>query len=306
MSDFVRINDVGPRDGLQNQAQILTPEQRIALINGLVDAGVPSIEVGSFVSPKAVPAMAGAAEIVTSLNQEGINKRAYLQSLVPNQKGYELARDAGAEAVLLVVCASETMNQKNVRMGINDGLGQAREIIQQAKTDGIDVLACIAVAWECPFEGKTNPSVVLDMAAKLTEFGAHELVIADTIGAAMPNAVNGLMKQLIAQHPNQAIACHFHDTRAMGLANVYAALEAGVRRFDASVGGLGGCPFAPGATGNIATEDVVMMLQQMGMHTGIDLTKLMAVGQLAGEMTGTPTGGRAHQWRSLQLQKARL
>ncbi|MDF3125317.1 hydroxymethylglutaryl-CoA lyase [Rheinheimera sp. 1928-s] len=306
MNDFVRINDVGPRDGLQNQARILTPQQRLQLIHALVDAGVPSIEVGSFVSPKAVPAMAGAAEIVTSLNKAGINKSAYLQSLVPNQRGYELAREAGSQAVLLVVCASETMNQKNVRMGIADGLAQARDIIHQAKSDAIDVMACIAVAWECPFEGKTDPKVVLNMAAQLSEFGAHELVIADTIGAAMPNAVHSLMKELAAQQSGQALACHFHDTRALGLANVYAALEAGIRRFDASVGGLGGCPFAPGATGNIATEDVVMMLQQMGFQTGIDLARLMAVGQLAGEMTGTTTGGRAHQWRSLQLQKSRL
>ncbi|WP_337879428.1 hydroxymethylglutaryl-CoA lyase [Rheinheimera sp.] len=306
MSEFVRINDVGPRDGLQNQARLLTPEQRIQLIHGLIDAGLPSIEVGSFVSPKAVPAMAGADQIVHSLNQAGLNQRAYLQSLVPNQKGYELAKAAGAEAVLLVVCASETMNQRNVRMGIQDGLAQAREMIQQAKADAIDVLACIAVAWECPFEGKTDPEVVLDMAAQLCSFGADELVIADTIGAATPKAVHSLMRQLNAQQPEQLLACHFHDTRAMGLANVYAALEAGIRRFDASVGGLGGCPFAPGATGNIATEDVVMMLQQMGFETGIELEKLMAVGQLAGEMTGTATGGRAHQWRSLQLQKSRL
>ncbi|KXI30448.1 hydroxymethylglutaryl-CoA lyase [Paraglaciecola hydrolytica] len=305
MTEFVRINDVGPRDGLQNQATILSPAQRLELIHALVVAGLPAIEVGSFVSPKAVPAMAGASEIVTSLNKDGVNKQAYLQSLIPNQKGYELAKEAGAEAVLLVVCATETMNQKNVRMSIYDGLAQAQDIISQAKTDKIDVLTCIAVAWECPFEGKTSPKVVIDLAAKLAGFGAKELVIADTIGAATPKSVFSLMSELSKQHSQHSLACHFHDTRAMGLANVYAALEAGIRRFDASVGGLGGCPFAPGATGNVATEDVVMMLHQMGFNTGIDLEKLMAVGQLAGQMTHTQTGGRAHNWRQLQLDKGK-
>ncbi|WP_448212019.1 hydroxymethylglutaryl-CoA lyase [Colwellia sp. MEBiC06753] len=299
--NYVRINDVGPRDGLQNQATILTPEQRLTLIHGLIDAGLPAIEVGSFVSPKAVPAMAGTDQIVSEL----VNAPVYSQALVPNLKGYQLAKAAGAKSVLLVVCATETMNQKNVRMSVNDSLAQAQEIITLAKADNIDVLTCIAVAWQCPFEGPTDPNVVFELADKLYAQGSDELVIADTIGAANPASVAQLMKPLIDHYPSARIACHFHDTRAMGLANIASALNVGVRRFDASIGGLGGCPFAPGATGNVATEDVVMMLHQMGYQTGIDLEKLIQVGQLAGEMTSQPTGGRAHNWRSLQIAQGK-
>ncbi|WNC72192.1 hydroxymethylglutaryl-CoA lyase [Thalassotalea psychrophila] len=299
MTKFVRITDVGPRDGLQNQATILTPEQRGKIIAGLVDAGVPNIEVGSFVSPKAVPAMAGVADIYQQLPAG----KAYYQALIPNEKGYQLAKTAGAKAVMMVVCATETMNQKNVRLSVNDGLKQARDIISQGKQDGIDVICCIAVAWECPFEGKTDNQQVINMASYLDEAGAKEIILADTIGAATPEAVAHLVEKVASSVSIKKLACHFHDTRAMGLANVYAALQVGIRKFDAALGGLGGCPFAPGATGNVATEDVVMMLHQMGYDTGINLEDLMKVSNLAGEMVGQDIGGRADKWRQLQLEK---
>ncbi len=298
---FVWINDVGPRDGLQNQAVHLSVEQRLQLIHGLIEAGVPSVEVGSFVSPKAVPAMAGAADILAALP----NGATDYQVLIPNLKGYQLARDAGARTVMMVVCSTETMNQKNVRSSVEQSLQAAAELIQQARQDGVRVLACAAVAWECPFEGATPPAQVLKLADRLTEAGAEELIIADTIGAANPDSVFNLMRSLAAEQGSERLTCHFHDTRAMGLANVYAALEAGIRKFDSSVGGLGGCPFAPGATGNVATEDVVMMLHQMGYTTGIDLPALMKVGLLAGSMTQQDTGGRAARWRQLQLDKGK-
>jgi hydroxymethylglutaryl-CoA lyase len=177
------------------------------------------------------------------------------------------------------------------------------EILQRAKSDGVRVSATIAVAFECPFDGPTAPAVVLDVARRMGELGADELCIADTIGAANPQQVSRLTQALVADHGAEKLACHFHDTRAMGLANVYAALESGIRKFDASIGGLGGCPFAPGASGNVATEDVVMMLQQMGFSTGISLPALMQASQLAQELTGSAPGGRAKMWLERNLER---
>lgn len=302
MDNFVYLNDVGPRDGLQNQATILSPAQRLQLINALVDAGVTSIEAGSFVSEKAVPAMAGCAEVFAGLPARG-NVR--YSALAPTLKYYEQAINAGARVIEVFVCATEAMNQKNVRTSIAGSMRAAAELIKRANEDGIDTIACVAVAWECPFEGKTNPEVVRKMAHQYIDMGAGSLLIADTIGAANPQDVLGLMSELAQEHGADRLGCHFHDTRAMGMANVFSALQAGIRRFDASVGGLGGCPFAPGATGNVATEDLVMMLHQMGYQTGINLEKLMAAGQLAGELTNTATGGRGNRWRRLQLEKGR-
>ena len=302
MGKRVYINDVAPRDGLQNQATVLTPQQRLLLIQALVEAGVTAIEAGSFVSDKAVPAMAGAANVFTNLPEQ---ERVRYSALAPNLKYYEKARNAGVKVLEVFVCATETMNQKNVRASVAESMAAAGDMIAQAEQDDIEVIACIAVAWECPFEGKTNPAQVAKMAQEFVDIGAQSLVIADTIGAASPLAVQELMSSLAETHGAEKLACHFHDTRAMGVANAYAALQAGIRHFDASVGGLGGCPFAPGATGNVATEDLVMMLHQMDFETGIDLEKLMAAGRLAGELTGVATGGRADRWRQMQLEKGR-
>lgn len=291
--ETVIVHDVGPRDGLQNQSQLLTPAQRLQLIEALVAAGLKYIEFGAFVSPKAVPAMAGTDELAALLPPGP-----QYTALIPNKKGYELARAAGVRSMMLVVAASNTMNEKNIRMRTEAAMAVSAEVLEQGRADGIAVQACIATAWECPFEGATDPGVVSQLGARLREAGASRVVIADTIGAAHPGQVKGLMQRLVGELGAEALTCHFHDTRAMGVANAYAALEAGIRSFDASVGGLGGCPFAPGATGNIATEDLVMMLQLMGFETGIDIDKLIIAGQLAGTLTGTPTGGRAHKWLS--------
>ena len=294
MAEHVIVNDVAPRDGLQNQATILSPAQRLQLIQALLDAGLRHIEIGAFVSPKAVPAMAGTEEIAAGL--PAID--AEFSALIPNRRGYERAREAGIRTMGLVVAASNTMNERNIRMTTDAALGVAREVLQQGHTDGLQVQVCIATAWECPFEGATPPDTVCTLADELIKAGASELIIADTIGAAHPRQVRSLMERLAETIGAQRLICHFHDTRALGMANAYAALEAGIRRFDASAGGLGGCPFAPGATGNIATEDLVMMLSAMGFTTGIDLEKLILAGQLAGTLAGTPTGGRAHAWLS--------
>ncbi len=288
MTEQVIVNDVGPRDGLQNQPKVLAPEQRVALVKALLDAGVRHIEAGAFVSPKAVPAMAGAAQVLAGIPDVA---GAHYSVLIPNLKGYELAVEAGARQVAMVLYASDGMAQKNVNMSKRQAEQDTTAILERARKDGVRVAATISVAFECPFDGPTDPVEVERIAADFIAQEVDELVIADTIGAANPAQVRSLMDRLVETHGPQRLACHFHDTRAMGLANVFAALESGIRRFDASIGGLGGCPFAPGASGNVATEDVVMMLQQMGYRTGIDLARLVEAAELARELTGTAPAG---------------
>ena len=300
MNDSVFITDVGPRDGLQNQPKILTAGERLDLISALADAGLPGIEVGSFVSPKAVPAMAGTGELIPQLSAaSGVQYSA----LIPNMKGYELARDAGVRSVNMVLYASEGMARANVNMTIAEAENIAADILSCARTDGIEVIAAVSVAFECPFDGATDPGVVRDAAQKFLQLGVDQIVIADTIGAANPQQVRSLTAGLVSDNGAEKLGCHFHDTRAMGVANVFAALESGVRRFDASIAGLGGCPFAPGASGNVATEDVVMMLEQMGYTTGIDLDALLRASDLAETLTGTAPGGRAKAWLKPWLAK---
>ena len=300
MADKVIVNDVGPRDGLQNQPWVLTPDQRLQLIAALVAAKLKHIEFGSFVSPKAVPAMAGTDTLAAQLPTGDIE----FTALIPNRKGYELALQAGVRSMALVVAASDTMNQKNIRMDTEAAMAVCAEVLAQGRADGVAVQAYVATAWECPFQGATDPARVSQLTTQLLSAGSSQVVIADTIGAAHPEQVKRLMQRLVAENGAGVLACHFHDTRAMGLANAYAALEAGIRRFDASIGGLGGCPFAPGATGNVATEDLVMMLELMGYDTGIDIDALLLAARLAGELTGTATGGRALPW--LARNTARL
>ena len=292
MAEAIIINDVGPRDGLQNQSKILQIHERLQLIRALLEAKVTHIEVGSFVSPKAVPAMAGTGELVQALKgaSEG------LSVLIPNVRGYELALEAGAQTVAMVVYPSDGMAQKNVGMSRAKADVAAEEIIERSKDDGVRVNATIAVAFECPFDGPTDPSAVSTAAAKFLKLGVESFVLADTIGAANPVQVSALMNRLVAENGASRLTCHFHDTRALGMANVYAAVEAGIRCFDASIAGLGGCPFAPGAAGNIATEDAVMMLHAMGFDTGIDLSRLLEASDLAEQLTGSAPGGRSKPW----------
>jgi hydroxymethylglutaryl-CoA lyase len=213
-------------------------------------------------------------------------------------KGYELARSAGASTVAVVVSATETMNQKNINMSLQQTLETAANIIRRGRAEGARVQAYLSVAFECPYEGKVAADTILSQARQLAAWDADEIVIADTIGAADPASVRSLLNALVAEHGAEKIACHFHDTRAMGLANTFAAIESGVRRFDSSLGGLGGCPFAPGAKGNVATEDVVMMCEQMGFKTGVQMPLLLAAVKMVSELTGHTQGGRAHYWLS--------
>ena len=302
--DRVIVNDVGPRDGLQNQPKILSPGERVQLVRALLAAGMDHVEVGAFVSPKAVPAMAGADRVLAGLADTADE---ILTVLIPNVRGYELATAAGARSVCMVLYGSDGMAQANVQMSREQAETATAEILKLARADGVRVTATIAVAFECPFDGPVDSSLVGDITRRFLELGTDQLCIADTIGAANPQQVRSLTRALVGEHGADRIGCHFHDTRALGLANVFAALESGIRTFDASIGGLGGCPFAPGAAGNVATEDVVMMLEQMGYDTGIDLDGLMRAAELAQDLTGTAPGGRASAWlkRHLVKQKRR-
>ena len=299
MTNQVTIKEVAARDGLQAQSVEISLDQRRELILSLVAAGVPELEIGSFVSPKAVPQMAGTDALAQTL-PEAMTK---YSALVPNMKGYELARREGIDQLAIVVSATEQMNQNNIRKSLEDTFSMASEIMRRAREEQVDIHAYLAVAFECPYEGRVNASVVMDQAQQLMRDAPGRLVIADTIGAANPRAVKSMMTELVAQFGVEALGCHFHDTRAMGLANVFAALDAGVRQFDSSAGGLGGCPFAPGAKGNVATEDVVMLCESAGLSTGINIGSLLESVAHLTQMIGSEQGGRAHYWLTHNWQK---
>ena len=294
------VNDVAPRDGLQNHPTAVSPADRARLVNGLVDAGVPAVEVASFVSPRAVPRMAGAAEVVARLDLD----RADFSALVPNRKGYELACGAGIRSIALVLSATETMNRENINMSLDEATGVCRDVLQQASSDGLEARCYLSVAFECPFEGTVPDAEIERLATAMFEAGATEIIVADTIGAGNPARAKALFGRMAAAFGADRLAAHLHDTRALALANVWQALECGIRKFDTSLGGLGGCPFAPGAAGNLATEDLVSMLHQAGFSTGIDLQALLGVlGQLE-SLVGTHVGGRVLPWLKRQVAAA--
>lgn len=299
MAEKILINDVGPRDGLQNQPKLLSVEQRLSLLHALVDARLQYIEFGAFVSPGAVPAMADSDALARQLPRGDV----HFSALIPNRRGYDIGCTNGIATMNLVIAASNSMNLKNIRMSTERALAVAADILQRARSDGIAINITIATAWECAYEGNVDPGVVAQLTRHFFELGASAVVIADTIGGAQPRAVRSLMDSLVNEHGAEKLRCHFHDTRALGIANAYAALESGIRQFDASIGGLGGCPFAPGATGNIATEDLAMMLELMGFDTGIDMEKLFAATRIAGGLIGAPVGGRSTPWLARNLAR---
>lgn len=289
--NYIFINEVGPRDGLQNQDVHLTKEERLKIIDSLVKANLPGIEVASFVSPKTVPQMQGADYIVENLN----NSNCDYSVLVPNLQGYQSAKNAGAKTVSVVPAATEKMNQMNINMSLDQSLSTACEIMSLGKVDKIKTRAYIAVAWECPYEGKVEEENVLKIADQLIEAGADELILADTIGAANPESVKSLFSKVIDRYSIQ-ISAHFHDTRALALVNVWSALNCGVKKFDSCIGGLGGCPFAPGASGNLATEDIVNMLHQSGYTTNVKEDELMDAVRETSKILNYEIGGRMTKW----------
>jgi hydroxymethylglutaryl-CoA lyase len=270
----VLIVDVGPRDGLQNEEHAVSTEEKIRLINGLADAGVRRIEATSFVSPRAVPQMADAADVMA-----GIERRAGVEyaALVPNVRGLQNAIDADADMVNVVVVATETFNQRNVRMSVAESMAATDEIMRLASDAAMPVSAVLGAAFYCPFEGHTPLARVLELTGQFADLGITELTLADTIGAATPGQVAEYTAAIKARWPHLQLGLHLHDTRGLGLANALAGLQTGMIRLEASVGGVGGCPFAPGATGNAVSEDLIFMLESMGVRTGIDLEGLIGV-----------------------------
>ena len=301
MGDRVVVHEVGLRDGLQNQPRIVPVVGKLELLQALIAAGGTSFEVTSFVSPKAVPQMADAAELYARLPATpGIN----YEALVPNERGYDRAVEAGVKTVALVLAATDTFNRRNINMSLDEALAVCLGVIARAKREGIRPRAYIAVATACPYEGVTPPEVVFSLAARLFDSGAAEVVVADSIGAGNPTQIARLFETLAQRYGPGRLAGHFHDTRGMALTHTWAALQCGIRKFDSSIGGLGGCPFAPGATGNLATEDLVFMLNEAGYETSIDMAGLQAAVNVAEEKVGKPLGGRIMGWyRSQELRR---
>ena len=268
------LREVGPRDGLQNEEQVVPPETRAELVGRLVAAGLGRIEAASFVNPDRVPQMAGAEEVVAALDRrEGV----VYAGLALNERGYDRLREAGLDEVSFAVAATESFSQRNSGASVDAALEDGERIVKRAKEDGIRASVTISVAFGCPFEGYVDPNRVVELAERLAAADPDELVLADTIGVGTPSRVRGLLERVIAL--GKPVGGHFHNTRNTGFANAYAALEAGASSLDASVGGLGGCPFAPKATGNVATEDLVYLLQGEGVETGVDLDALIAVSE---------------------------
>jgi len=273
--DRVRIFEVGPRDGLQNEKSVVTLADRFFLIEGLARAGMSDIEVGSFVREDRVPQMAGTDLILSAITAGQISiGRATPWVLVPNRKGLQNAVTAGAKNIAVFTASTEGFNQKNIGMSIEKSLKEIGALAADARAQGLRVRGYVSTAFGCPFEGKVAPAKPLEVISKLIALGVEEVSVGDTIGVATPRGVEDVIRPALAGHGAEKIAVHFHDTRGTALANTLRALDLGVRIVDSSAGGLGGCPFAPGATGNLATEDLVYMLDGMGVQTGVDLSKL--------------------------------
>jgi hydroxymethylglutaryl-CoA lyase len=304
MTDFVTIHEVGLRDGLQNQPIIVPTEGKLELLEALLDAGLRSVEAASFVSPKAVPQMADAAEVFAGLPQDrGIN----YEALVPNEKGYERAVAAGATTIALVLAATDTFNKRNINMSLDEAIRVNEAVIRRAKADGVRARSYLSVVAECPYEGTVSPEIIFDLAARMFDAGADELALGDSTGAGNPAQMTYLFETLARRYGPERLAGHFHDTRAMGLTLTWVAIECGIRKFDSSIGGLGGCPFAPGATGNLATEDLVFMLEEAGFETGIDIEGLRKAVAIAERLTEQSLGGRLTPFfvaRDRRLKKA--
>lgn len=303
MTERVYVTEVGPRDGLQNEPAELTLEDRLELVDGLLAAGQTQIELGSFVSPKAVPAMAATDALVKAAKaRHGAKLRGL--GLVMNEKGFDRALEAGADGVCIVTVVSETLCQKNNRCSSDEATATAVRLLQRARAAGLYARVDIATAWVCPYEGPIGLEQVRRQADQLWEYQPDEMAFCDSIGHAHPYQVAKLFEELGERYGRSRLVAHFHDTQALGLANATAALMQGVRRFDASIGGLGGCPFAPGAKGNLATEDLVHLCDRIGFATGIDVKRLWPVVLRLEERIGRPLGGQSKAYYSSKAHHA--
>jgi hydroxymethylglutaryl-CoA lyase len=277
------IKEVGPRDGLQNEKANISTEDKIAWINQMSQTGIQSIEITSFVNPKWIPALSDALEVAKGINRlPGVTYTA----LVPNLRGLEMALDAEVDETAVFMSASETHNRKNINKSISETFPVLNEVVQRSRAAGKQVRGYVSTVFGCPYEGKVDINNVIYVAEQLFAMGVDELSLGDTIGVANPRQVQIVLEELLKRFPAEKLAMHFHDTRGTALANILASLDMGITTFDSSIGGLGGCPYAPGASGNVATEDVLYMLEQMGIHTGINQEKLLSAARFIQEKIG--------------------
>jgi hydroxymethylglutaryl-CoA lyase len=292
LPDRVSVYEVSPRDGLQNEARPIPIEGKKRLIEALIAAGLQRIELTSFVSPRWVPQLADAEELAASMKPPpGVS----FSALCPNATGFERARRCGLREIAVFMSASETHNQKNTNKSIAQSLEVFREVVPPARDAGMRVRAYVSTVWGCPYEGDVEPQRALEITRRLVELGCYQVSLGDTIGVGTPLLTRTIVELFLRELPVEKIALHFHDTRGTALANVLVGLELGVRDFDASVAGLGGCPYAPGASGNLATEDLIYMLDGMGIETGVDLDRLLDAGKVAEEIVGRALPGKVHQ-----------
>ncbi len=291
----VQIVDVGPRDGLQNEEKILPPEVRAELCDRLAAAGVPRVEAASFVNPSRVPQMAGAEEVMAAMDRRPGTSYA---GLALNEKGYERAVQAGADEVRYAFPVTETFARRNQNTTVDEAADLARRLTERARLDGVRVSITLSAAFGDPFEGRVDPAHVLHIAERVSQAAPDEIVLADTIGVGVPKGVRELVEGVLAF--GTTVGCHFHDTRNTGMANAVAAIESGAKVLDAAVGGTGGCPFAPRATGNIATEDLVYLLHGMGYETGIDLDALIEVAAWMSRQLGKQLPGQVYKAGSFE------
>jgi hydroxymethylglutaryl-CoA lyase len=298
--DRVSIYEVSPRDGLQNEATVVSLDAKKQLIRALMDAGLRRIEITSFVSPKWVPQLADAEELASTMRApEGIT----FSALCPNSKGLERALATGLPEIAVFMSASETHNMKNINKTIDRTIGVFSEIIPPAIEAGLRVRGYLSTMWGCPYEGPISADISVKIARRLIDLGCYQIALSDTIGTGTPRQTHDILSRALDVMNLDQISMHMHDTRGTALANILVGLEMGVRHFDASVGGLGGCPYAPGAAGNVATEDLVFLLQGMGIETGVDLDKLIEAGNVAERVLGRPLPGKVHKAGAFRLRK---
>lgn len=283
--DSVKIVEVGPRDGLQNEAQAISVADKLTLIRLLAEAGLQNIEAGSFVNPKWVPQMASSEEVFAGLPKDG---RCY-SALTPNVKGLERALAAGSSEVAIFGAASEGFSQKNINCSIAESLQRFDGVMSMARDAGVPVRGYVSCVIACPYDGSTAPEKVLEVSQQLLDMGCYEISLGDTTGVGTPASVNRLLDSLLLQIPASKLAVHFHDTYGQAIANIYAALQRGIATVDSAVAGLGGCPYAKGASGNVASEDLVYLLNGLGIAHGVDLRKLIAAGEFISGSLGRPS-----------------
>lgn len=300
MTDTVTITETGMRDGLQNQPTQVSTAAKLELAEALIAAGVTNLEATSFVHPKAVPQMADASDVLAGLQHY---KNINVAVLVPNMKGYEKAREHGIKQVGIVCSTTDAFNGRNLNMTTDQVKAVCSDILAASRADGIEIRVYVSGAFACPFDGKMPVKVAQDMATYFIEKGADSISVADTIGAGNPRQVQQILAPLINSYGAEMFNLHLHDTRGQALAMAWAGLELGIRSFDSSVGGLGGCPFAPGASGNVATEDLVYMCEESGLATSIDWLKLRDAVSIAEQATGRPLGGRILTWLRSQEER---